>query len=227
MIFMENFIIWIKKLTIFLIDLIVPEDQKVARLLSLDQSTLRSLLRSSPARVTNITVLFDYNHLPVRNLIKVLKYKNNQAVRRRLADFLHEELTEILSEKSLFEGSVPVLISMPMSKKERQDRGFNQCEELAKEIVKLSGNGSGESSELKVLSNALKKTRETARQTKLSRGERLLNVKNSMIADPKLVAGKNVILLDDVFTTLATFSEARRALLVASAHSVHGLFLAH
>lgn len=204
-------------------DLLAPEDLRIQKLLSLEPSDLRALLPQSPVNTKNMFVLFDYGNKIVKLVVKSIKYKNNSNLKKRLAIYLHEEIVDLSSEISLFHGAPPILVPMPMSKNEKSKKGFNQCEELCKEIQKLDPS-------LEIYYDLLKKIRETKRQTELTREERLTNVRDSMTVPPektKIVEGRVVIVLDDVYTTLATFSEARRALLEAGARSVHGLFIAH
>jgi len=157
----------------------------------------------------------------VRLIVKSIKYKNNAGLRKRIAGYLYEELLDISSEIALFEGAPPLLVPMPMSKVEKRKRGFNQCEELVREIKKIGGDN------IEVSYNTLKKVRETERQTKLSREERMENIKNSMQAENKIIKNKTIIILDDVYTTGASLLEARRALLSSGAKRVIGLFIAH
>ena len=205
----------------FVADLLVPERDSLQRILKIDKSELRSLLPKSPTAIKDITVLFDYRNKIIKLLVKTLKYYNNLNVRKILASYLYEEMIEISSDISLFDGATPILVPMPMSKVEKSKKGFNQCEELCREIEKISGQN------IKVSYDALKKIKETKRQTSLDREARLLNVQGSMIADGQIVKNQVVIVLDDVYTTLATFSEARRALLASHAKRVLGIFLAH
>lgn len=205
-------------------DILVPEDIKIRSLLDLPAGTMRELLPKSPVYSKDIFVLFDYQNKIVRLIVKSIKYKNNAGLRKRVAELLYEELLEISSEIALFEGTPPLLVPMPMSKKEKRNRGFNQCEELVREIKKLADDN------IEVSYNTLKKVRETERQTTLSKEERLENVEGSMAAVPSAIgaaAPRVVIVLDDVYTTGASLSEARRALLAGGIKRVIGLFIAH
>jgi len=203
-------------------DILVPENIRVRKLLGLPAGIMRDLLPKSPVYIKDIFVLFDYQNKVVRLIVKSIKYKNNSGLRKRLAGYLYEEIMDISSDIALFEGMPPLLVPMPMGKIEKRKRGFNQCEELVREIKKLGGDN------IEVSYNTLKKVRETKRQTELSREEREENVKNSMCAFLKNgTAAKTVIILDDVYTTGASLSEARRALLSAGFHRVIGLFIAH
>jgi predicted amidophosphoribosyltransferase len=236
---------WVETILESLQNFLAPEEAKVQKILDLSPGVMRDLLPHSPVYMKDIIILFDYQNKVVRFLVKYLKYKNNSGLRKRIAGYLYEEIMEVCTETALFEGASPLLIPMPMSKKEKRNRGFNQCEELCMEIKKIGGR------DVKVAFNLLQKIRETERQTKLSRGEREQNVKNSMAINKNLkkssqdLAGypfnngesgqhsargtlrRTVIVLDDVYTTGATFSEARRVLLDAGFSRVIGLFIAH
>lgn len=168
----------------------------------------------------DVTALFDYRNKVVKLIIKSIKYKNNWGLRKRIAGYLCDEAAEIFSEIALFEGAPPILAPMPMSKREKRKRGFNQCEELAKEMKKLAGS-------LEISFDILKKVRETGKQADLGKEERAKNVEGSMTAPRQMARGRVVVILDDVYTTGATFSEARRALSAAGAKRVLGLFIAH
>lgn len=202
-------------------EIFVPEDTKIKSLLNLEPDLMRNLLPKSAVYSKDIVVLFDYQNKVVRFLIKSIKYKNNFSLRKRVALYLYEELLDIASDVTLFYGSSPLLLPMPMSDGEKRGRGFNQCEEIVSEIKKLSGEN------IETSFVTLNKTRETDRQTTLSRQKREINVRNSMYADKKTVQGRVCIVLDDVFTTGATLKEARRALMEAGSKCVIGLFIAH
>ena len=213
-----------KKIIEFIQNFLVPESIKTQKLLALPAGTMRDLLPKSPVYSKDIFVLFDYQNKIVRFIAKSIKYKNNSNLRKRIAGYLYEEIVDISSEVVLFEGTTPILMPMPMSKKEKRNRGFNQCEELAREIKKFGGDS------IEVSYNTLKKVRETERQTKLSREERLENIKNSMSVSknkPSEIKNRVVIVLDDIYTTGASLLEARRALFASGAKRVIGIFVAH
>jgi competence protein ComFC len=212
---------WVEKVLEFIQNILVPEDIKIRKLLDLPAGTLRDLLPKSPVYSKDIFVLFDYQNKIVRLIVKSIKYKNNASLRKRIAGYLYEEIVDLSSEITLFEGALPLLVPMPMSKIEKRKRGFNQCEELVREIKKLGGDN------IEVSYNTLKKIRETERQTTLSREQRLKNVEGSMSATLRQAQGRIVIVLDDVYTTGASLLEVRRALLSAGAKRVIGLFISH
>jgi len=210
-----------QKIIDFCKDILAPEDFKIQNLINLPEETMKEVLPKSPVYLKNVSVLFDYQNKIVRLIVKSIKYKNNQNLRKRIAKYFYEEIVEFLSESAIFYEKPPLLIPMPMTKKEKSERGFNQCEELCKEIKKLAREN------LETSFNSLKKIRETERQNKLSRQKRLDNVKGSMAADSSAVRGRNCLVIDDVYTTGASFEEARRALSAAGPRSIFGFFIAH
>ena len=217
---------YIRNLTNFILDCLSPEDKRVERWLRLEPlEALRRLPKPRAIDRPGLCALFDYRDDKVRTLVRAMKYRGNRAVIKRMANYLYEEIIEFASDLSLFAGADKIIIvPMPISDKRRSKRGWSQCELLCAEIQKLGG------SEMFVRFDILKKVRDTKKQTDLKREERLLNVKNSMkaIENFKLkIENCSVIVVDDVYTTGATFAEAKRALEAAGTKKVFGFFLAH
>ena len=112
-----------------------------------------------------------------------------------------------------------VLVWVPVSWQRRLARSYDQVELLARVISKELG--------IPVV-RALKKIRHTPPQSSLkTAAERRANVLGAFrVVLPEAVAGKRVILLDDVITTGATLSECGRVLNLAGAAQIHGAALA-
>lgn len=116
-----------------------------------------------------------------------------------------------------------LIIPMPLSPGRLQSRGFNQAWELASALAKLSGSPATTDARL------LLRTHDTRPQTELKREARLANVKGAFQLDPlrlQLVAGKRVVLVDDVVTSGASIFTAARVLRVAGAAHVTGMAIA-
>ena len=113
-----------QKIIEFVQNLLVPEDSKIKGLMNLEPGVMRDLLPKSAVYSKDIFVLFDYQNKIVRFIVKAIKYKNNQNLRKRIACYFYEELVDMSSEISLFEGSPPLLVPMPMSPNEKRKRGF-------------------------------------------------------------------------------------------------------
>jgi ComF family protein len=189
--------------------------------MNFDQTAMKKLLTASKVNQKEVIVLFDYQNKIVKFIVKQIKYRNNDSLKKRIANYLYEEIINFIDDEALFADPNIMLIPIPMSPQEKRKRGFNQCEELCKEISKINKNL------IRFSTGALKKIRETKRQTSLGRTARFLNVKNSMLAERTVVSGKIVFVLDDVYTTGATMNEARRALLLAGAKKIINIFIAH
>jgi ComF family protein len=112
-----------------------------------------------------------------------------------------------------------ILIPIPLDKKKLKSRGYNQAEELAKELSKIL--------KVPVISNNLIKTRVTLPQVELSAEKRGQNLKNAfLVKSPEQIKGKKIFLVDDVYTTGSTMEECSRVLRDAAAKQVWGIVIA-
>jgi len=163
-----------------------------------------------------------YSALPYQNpLVKDLiqKFKYEPFV-RDLAGSLallvtnHLELVEPRPDFSNF-----FLVPIPLAPKRLRWRGFNQAEELTKELAS--------SLEIPVLTGLLIKTKESSPQVDLPEIEREENVRNIFSCkNPERAQGKKLLLVDDVYTTGTTMEEASRILKQAGAKEVWGVTVA-
>jgi ComF family protein len=111
-----------------------------------------------------------------------------------------------------------VVVPVPLHPARLRVRGFGQAQALAEAARALYGGPP-------VDATALVRVRATAEQARLGRAERRRNVAGAFVAAPR-VAGRRVILCDDVVTTGATAAAAARALRAAGARAVTVLALA-
>lgn len=146
----------------------------------------------------------------LRHAIHILKYNH----RPELAQPLGEMLSAYLSAYPL---PVDVLIPVPLHAERERARGYNQSVLLAQVL--------GERNRLPVWHAALTRTRHTRPQVELDAADRRENVREAFAAEPR-VAGKHVLLIDDVCTTGATMDACGSALLKCGAKSVWGLAIA-
>jgi len=114
---------------------------------------------------------------------------------------------------------VDFVVSVPLHPKRRRERGYNQAHLMAEAFA--------ERTRLAYLPEALVKVKPTESQTKLSFNERQQNLAGAFAADRDLVAGKSILVIDDVLTTGATMSEVAATLKKAGAVRVYGLTLAN
>ncbi len=169
--------------------------------------------------------VFDYRHPPVKKALWLLKYKNKKRIAGIFAPILYGRILEEISELALMENfTEPIVIPIPLSKARYKERGYNQAELLTREIVGLD---SGEN--LKLETSILIKPKETDHQARIkNRSERLKNLTGTFaVIHPGLVVGKNIILIDDITTTGATLSEAKKVLKKAGARKVIAFTVAH
>lgn len=159
-----------------------------------------------------------YEHL-VQSLFVAFKFHGDLAAGRLLAKLLSAVVGPALaSDMAGTANAAPTLLApVPVHKKRLQQRGFNQSFLLAKPLAKAL--------HLPLVSEALWRTRLDPPQSSLGRKERLSGPRGAFAAHP-LVAGHEIVLVDDVMTTGATLREATRVFLEAGAVRVRIVVLA-
>lgn len=171
-----------------------------------------------------ITAIFNYRNPTIRKVIWKLKYKNARVVAKYFGEKLYEEiLGEIGDNLYILKNEVFLLVPIPLHKKRFRERGYNQSELLAREIIKYDAGKI-----FQLAPKALLRTRATNAQAKSQkRAARFENLRGAFSTDTATVCGKNIIIIDDVTTTGATFLEARKTLLHAGASTVRAYAVAH
>jgi len=190
--------------------------------------------------------LYDYRHPAIKKSLWFFKYKGKKRLANIFAEIIYEKILEELSELSVLDNFIEIiLIPIPLSSKRYRERGYNQAELLCEEIVRISKIKHLTSSSLKasqslngpeifsLANNILIKTKETEHQARIkNRNERLKNIIGSFAIkntekNTSLIKNRNIILIDDITTTGATLSEARKVLKQAGARKVIAFTVAH
>lgn len=145
---------------------------------------------------------------PLADAVHALKYEDHPALARPLGAWLAGRI------------EVPrgaLVVSVPLGRDRRIARGYDQAALLADALARAAGLGRGR--------GILRRIRETPPQVGRSRADRAANVAGAFAADRPL-AGRDVVLVDDVVTTGATACAAAEALRAAGARSIVVIALA-
>ncbi|MGE5403956.1 MAG: ComF family protein [Candidatus Saccharibacteria bacterium] len=143
-----------------------------------------------------------------RKIIKNYKFMGNRRLSIRMAELMAETITRI-PEYQPIDAVVPV----PISKEGLRERGFNQSELLARRLSKIL--------KIEHLPHALHRVKATLPQRELCKEDREKNLLGAFaVKEKKNVRGKNILLVDDVYTTGSTAKECAKTLLEAGAMRV-------
>lgn len=151
----------------------------------------------------------------LRALIHLLKYDGLEPIARRLGVLVAGQVLAIpdLPQNLL-------VIPVPLFAGKRRQRGFNQSERLARSAVAALRSRRPEM-RLKLAPGALIRRRATESQAGLSPHQRRTNVRGAFfVPRPAQIAGQDVLLVDDIYTTGATARACAQALRRAGAASV-------
>lgn len=167
------------------------------------------LCKSTPMVFDKNYSAFDYSG-SIKKMLLGLKYHG--------AKYNGSTLSYLLYEKYLtINHNFDLIIPVPLSAERLSERKYNQVEVLLEKFILEKCN---------VVSDVLVRTIDTPHQASLSRRDRLTNLKGAFtITNKRVVKGKDVLLVDDVFTTGATVNECASTLFKAGAKSVTVLTL--
>lgn len=152
----------------------------------------------------------------VRDAVHGLKFGAEFHCAPILSEILLHALRGGRSESLIHLPADSIFVPVPLHIRRLRQRGFNQSGLLAKFLGSALG--------FPVRFDILHRDRWTEPQTRLSRNERLVNLRRAFAAKlPAEVRRRPIVLVDDVFTTGTTITECARILKQEGASEVHAL----
>lgn len=164
------------------------------------------LCKSFPPLARSLRFIWSYEGV-YRELLHTIKYKPSKRLATALSKLIAPQIIELFPLPDW-----DMIVPVPSSKAALMRRGFNQCVILASACSAIS----------KVPWSIFALTHQgyRSRQAQLAPARRLQNIRNALQANPNAVAGKRILLIDDVLTTGATISIASQELNRAGAVSI-------
>jgi ComF family protein len=145
---------------------------------------------------------------PMVRLIQQMKYEGFFALTGPVAQLMAEAWPR-------WHVAVDLVLPIPLHPRRERERGYNQSALLVEQLCRRLGWTAD--------FELLRRIRRTRPQVGLTVAERRANVAAAFaVVEPGRVAGRDLLLVDDVCTTGATMAAAASALLQAGAHSVSG-----
>jgi ComF family protein len=165
----------------------------------------------------DLFVATDYSHPILKKMI--LSFKYEPFAKELAKDLANLVKIHFLLLNKKFDFSDFIFLPVPLSKRRLKWRGFNHAGEIAKELSEFFG--------AKILEDVLIKVKETKPQVNLPEKERKENLKGVFkVKNPDLIFGQKIVLVDDVFTTGTTLSEAGKVLKETGTKKVIGMVIA-
>ena len=151
----------------------------------------------------------------IREIILNYKFNDKSYLYKTIVNFLlkNEKIFEILK-------SYDTIIPVPISKKRKKERGYNQSSLIAKDI-------SQEIQKMEYNDSCLFKTKNVVEQSKLNKQEREKNIRGVYeLRNKGLLFNKKILLIDDIYTTGSTVNECSKILAEANPQKIGILTIA-
>lgn len=147
---------------------------------------------------------------PVSSSVYRFKYRN----RRSYGNVYALEMAEKYGEQ-LNMWKIDLIVPIPLFRKKKKRRGYNQAEILAKELSRITG--------IPMRNDVLFRIRETLPQKNLDNRQRMQNLQGAFAVPSWWEPEENVLLVDDIYTTGSTLEHAAKILKKAGVQNVYFL----
>lgn len=157
-----------------------------------------------------------YKNFIVKKIIQNYKYS---PFSKKLAVVLSKMLFDFVALNELDFKEIDFIVPIPSTSRRKRWRGFDHIEEICRDF--------SEQINLPLLTENLVKIKDSEPQMNLSAEKRKENIQGAFFCQNKeKMQGKNILLIDDVFTTGATLEESAKTLKNSGAKKVYGLVIA-
>lgn len=152
----------------------------------------------------------------MRDAIHTFKFHGIRPAARRLGPMLAYAIASLAGQAP----AEMLVLPIPLHRTKFAQRGFNQARLLAEHALRILGK-THPAWRLTLAPGTLLRVRATESQAELTPRQRRLNLRGAFaVSDPSAVAGRHILLVDDIMTTGATVRAASRALVDVGAASV-------
>ena len=160
-----------------------------------------------------VVCLFEYTGIIRQALIKY-KFHHKPSFFRAFSLLLAESIKKMTDYRKF-----DILLDVPLHKEKEHSRGYNQASIIAEMLASELG--------LCYRSGLLVRVRNTKSQSLLNREQRNVNLKDAFkVINPKEIINKEILIIDDIFTTGNTLNECSRSLKLAGAKKVTAAVIA-
>ncbi len=169
--------------------------------------------RANRNEYNRLLYMFKYEGM-IRSIILKYKFQDKSYLYKTIVNFLlkNEKLFEIIK-------TYDTIVPVPISKKRKKTRGYNQSYLIAREIADKAG--------ISINNKCLFKTKNIIEQNKLNKEERANNIKGVYeLKNSYELENKKILLIDDIYTTGSTVNECCRILKKAKPKEIDILVIA-
>jgi ComF family protein len=152
--------------------------------------------------VAKIYIGYEYSD-KLKKMIHLFKYERYLSLASIFASSIADSIKE--------QGNFDLIIPVPLHHKKEYERGYNQSEEIAKQLSKITN--------IEYSTKIIQRKKYTISQTTLNKNERILNVSNAFTCSDN-IRNKTVLIIDDVITTGSTLKACAQCILKNGAKSV-------
>jgi len=179
-----------------------------------DINRLPYIMETSSIYTEKVWAIFQYTG-KIKKCLKIFKFKK----RKNIIIVLEHIIKDFLRENPGIGSGVDIIVPVPMSPIDIKNRRINHAGLIAEALSKLLS--------VPIDRRVLIKIKNTEKQASLKREKRLRNLVNSFkVTNKNKVSGKNMLIVDDIFTTGATIDTCALELLKSKAKEVFAFTVA-